>query len=406
VKLERDFHRVDTGLTKDLTQHAQLRRRLDDVVGEIGSDYDQCSQSPPDAPGWAEAVGAVEKLGALGDRSTQRVLDELQRTAAQGQRKATAEYRKATAERHKILARMAPKWKAVRDLSDEMAVTLKNALAAVDQVNTHMDHYEGVRKASPPTMARLRRSAINLFIISTFVMAVAAAGGFINFQLIALPMSELVPAGSRVSGVPVSTVAALIVVLMEVTAGIFLMEMLGITSLFPRLHNLPASRKRLIGGISALGLLFLSGIEASLAVLREQIVATESAVTQALAGQAAATADTSMIPVIGQAVLGFTLPWILAMIAIPLETFISTGSYVLGSLMAAVVAGVGHVLRLCSHVMRYAARMIQHLLDAYIAIPIQIEAALRGSRGAADEEASDRRGWWILGNTRRTRVRS
>ena len=37
---------------------------------------------------------------------------------------------------------------------------------------------------------------------------------------------------------------------------------------------------------------------------------------------------TSRIPVIGQAVLGFILPWILAMVAVPLETMISTGGHI------------------------------------------------------------------------------
>ena len=77
---------------------------------------------------------------------------------------------------------------------------------------------------------------------SLIVLAVALGGAFINFQLIALPMSELVPAGARIGGLPVATVSALVIVLMEVALGIFLMDMLGITELFPKLS--PRSRPR------------------------------------------------------------------------------------------------------------------------------------------------------------------
>ncbi|NIW45736.1 MAG: hypothetical protein GWN30_13595, partial [Gammaproteobacteria bacterium] len=54
--------------------------------------------------------------------------------------------------------------------------------------------------------------------------------------------------------------------------------------------------------------------EAALAVLREHIAETNAATTQALAGKAmaAVAGGNSQITVIGQATLGFVLPWILA----------------------------------------------------------------------------------------------
>src|SRR5205823_11472257 len=164
-----------------------------------------------------------------------------------------------------------------------------------------------------------------LFVASLLVLGVAIGGAFVNFNLIALPMSELVPSGNRIGGMPVSTVAALVVVLMEVAAGIFAMEMLGITSFFPKLDILPPSRRRITLVVALGGLLMLACIEASLAILREQIVDSATALKQSLAGVSAkAVSDpaASRIPVVGQAVLGFILPWILAMVAVPLETLI------------------------------------------------------------------------------------
>ena len=144
----------------------------------------------------------------------------------------------------------------------------------------------------------------------------ALGGAFVNFQLIALPMSELVPAGARVGGIPVSTVSALVIVLMETALGLFLMEMLGFTDLFPKLQGIPASRRKLVLGLAFFGLLFLACVESSLAVLREQIVEADAALKLSLAsgeGNVVAAASTSKIPVIGQATLGFVLPWVLTL---------------------------------------------------------------------------------------------
>ena len=55
-------------------------------------------------------------------------------------------------------------------------------------------------------------------------------------------------------------------------------------------------------------------------------------------------ASTSRIPVIGQAVLGFVLPWILAMVAIPLEMLLDSGRHV----VAALAAGLLSALRAAS----------------------------------------------------------
>ena len=158
-------------------------------------------------------------------------------------------------------------------------------------------------------------SASKLFVISVVVLTIALGGAFVNFQLIALPMAELVPAGARIGGVPVATISALVIVLMEAAVGIFVMDMLGITELFPKLASIPSSRRRLILGLGLAALFFLASVESSLAILREQIAEADSALKLALAGEegrVVSEASSSRIPVLGQAVLGFVLPWVLA----------------------------------------------------------------------------------------------
>jgi hypothetical protein len=121
-------------------------------------------------------------------------------------------------------------------------------------------------------------------------------------------------------------------------------------------------------------------------VLRESIVESASALKHSLAGiseKAVADPATSRIPVVGQAVLGFILPWILAMVAVPLETLIATGGHIALTITAGLLALVGTISRLLAHGCRYLIEGLRHLYDIYIVLPLQIERlATGGSRQA------------------------
>jgi hypothetical protein len=206
------------------------------------------------------------------------------------------------------------------------------------------------------------------------VIVIAGFGAFINFNLIALPMSELVPAGTRVLGLQVSDVSALVIVMLEIVLGIFLMEALGITSIFPQISSMTLGKRRILLYASLLGLFFLASVEAALAILRENIAETNAATTQALAGKAATDSgeDKSNITTIGQATLGFTLPWILAMVAVPLEMLIESSQHVLNKFLILIILLVGYIIGMTGHLISTLMKIIIHIYDAYIIIPSKI----------------------------------
>src|SRR5438132_1459454 len=178
---------------------------------------------------------------------------------------------------HRIEGAFAKELARYPDLHRKIAKAVTGALESTKRIDGYMASYEKIRKGDEKEVRALGWSSTQLFVVSVLVLAVAIGGAFVNFNLIALPMSELVPSGSRIGGMPVSTVAALVIVLMEIAAGIFAMEMLGITSFFPKLDLLPSSRRRIILVVALAGLLLLACIESSLAVLREQIVESATA---------------------------------------------------------------------------------------------------------------------------------
>ncbi len=381
ARMERELHRIDASFSEKLGHYATLHRRLDDLSLRLDGDYQHCGDSPPEVPGWTSAVEAVSAIPTAADPNVQKVLDGIRESLAESAKRALGLYRDQTRERHRLLGRMRPAWKEVRGLLSRMKEIAAQSLRVTARIDRCVDEFQALTAARQSQAADPTWSPMKPFLVSLLVLAVAFGGAFINFQLIALPMSELVPAGSRIGGVPVATVSALVIVLMETALGIFVMDMLGITDLFPKLASASAGRRRLILGVGLAGLFFLAAVESSLAVLREQIVEADATLKLALAGATETVVSAparSSIPVIGQAVLGFVLPWILAMVAIPLESFLDSGRHVAAKLGVGLLHGLGHLCSALAHGARMLAVAGPSLYDVYVSIPLRVERMLRG----------------------------
>ena len=374
-KIDHEFRRLEEVYGGELREFPHLQRKLDDLATKLDADYKECGVSPPAAPGWAVAIESIAKASEGKESMVKKVLNEFQKNAIETEKAALTQYRKTTLERHQILGTMQPPLRLIVQGLQEAVKRCKAVLDATHRIDGCLERYEKLRQNESGSGRVQTWAAVNAFVIAVLVTGVALGGAFINFQLISLPMSELVPSGDRLMGMTVASIAALVLVLMEAAAGIFLMEMLGITNLFPQLLGLPKSRRRLVMVVSLAGLFLLACIESSLAILREQIVVSETALKQSLSGSAAPVEGLggSRLPVIGQAVLGFVLPWILAMVAIPLEVMIRNGSTVWLVLTSLVVAAAGHIVRFIGALLRYVMQAVRYLYDVYIIIPLWIE---------------------------------
>ena len=405
-KMSRELLRIDGCFSAKLEEYGTLHRKLDDLTNKLDADYASCSSSPPAVPGWAGAVEAVSVIPTEADPAVMKVLSGIRESVEEAEKKALRTYRDDTAQRHRILSRMRSKWKEVQGLAQRMKRSVEKALQTSSKLDRYVDEYQKILKDRESAARNLTHTAAKPFVISLIVLTIALGGAFINFQLIALPMSELVPAAARLGGIPVSTVSALVLVLMEAAVGIFAMDMLGITELFPKLAAIAPSRRRIILALSLGGLFFLACVESSLAILREQIVEADAALKLALAGSAAGAgrsseaigaATASQIPMIGQAILGFILPWILAMVAVPLEMLLDSGRHVMAALSAALLQTAGHLVRVVAHAAGAMTTALPNVYDVYISIPLRIERGLRSTnpshlaRRAAQATTAERR---------------
>jgi hypothetical protein len=398
-RIEREFERVAMLVKRDLQGYPALQRRLLDEITRIEDDYKKCGEVPPPPPDWVEAVDAVAGIKSAGNEMVQNILDEIRRSVDRIHDKAIGEYRRSYESRHRILGGFMPFWRSVdRTLSevDRKLAGLQNSAVAVD---AQMERYRLINAESDQAAHALAVSSFTQFAIAAIVMAVAAGGAFINFKLIALPMSEMVGAGDYLtSTLRTSEVAALVIILVEASMGLFVMETLRITHLFPPIANLnDRTRRRMLWAALSL-LVILSGVEAALALMRDMLIADKQALLQSLAAVQPVAADgwVGKIPAAGQMLLGFILPFTLAFIAIPLESLIHSARTVGGVLVLAPVRLAALVLFTLGSLAKHASRVLVHLYDVAIVLPLLGERAVRAWRNPPahlddDEAAAGRR---------------
>ncbi|MGQ0546145.1 MAG: hypothetical protein ACT4P3_12550 [Betaproteobacteria bacterium] len=397
TRIEREFERIGALVTRELQGYPTLQRKLLDEITRVEEDYRKCGEVPPPPPDWVEAVTAMASV-KNGNEMVQRVLEEIRRSVNSIHDKAIAEYRKAYQSRHKILEGFMPFWRSLDKTLGQVDRNIGSLHSSAAAVDAQMEKYEEIVAASDKAEHALNVSAFTQFAIAALVLVVAAGGAFINFKLIALPMSEMVGAGDYITAsLRTSEVAALVIILVEASMGLFLLEALRITHLFPRIANLNDRMRHRIFYIALTLLVTLAGVEAALALMRDMLIADKQALLQSLATapQPAVTDGwVGKIPTAGQMLLGFMLPFALAFIAIPLESLIHASRSVGGVLAVSLVRIAAFVLRFAGNVARHASRVLVNLYDVAIVIPLLVERMVvkhTGKKGAlADVDDAER----------------
>jgi hypothetical protein len=386
-RIEREFERLGAMVTRDLQGYPALQRKLLDEITRVEEDYKKCGEVPPPPPDWVEAVTAMANVKSSGNEMVQRVLEEINRSVNSIHDKALTDYRRAYETRHKILEGFMPFWRSLDKTMSQVDKKLTGLQSSTTAVDAHMEKFEQINAKTDKAEHALTVSAFTQFAIAFLVMAVASGGAFINFKLIALPMSEMVGAGDYITGaLRTSEVAALVIIFVEASMGLFLMEALRITHLFPRIANLNEHMRRRMMWIALTLLVTLAGVEAALALMRDMLIADKQALLHSLAtvqAMAATEGWVARIPTAGQMLLGFILPFALAFVAIPLESLIYSARTVGGVLLAAFVRALAFVLRILGNLARRLSRVLINLYDVVIVLPLLIEHLVKAPRARA-----------------------
>ena len=134
----------------------------------------------------------------------------------------------------------------------------------------------------------------------------------------------------------------------------------------------------------------LAGIESALALMRDMLIADKQALLQSLAATHAVVNEgwLSRIPTAGQMVLGFILPFALAFVAVPLESFIHSSRTVGGALLVNLVSLLAFALRILGNLVRQVSKAAVHAYDVLIVLPLLVEHSVRSLRNGAREPAA------------------
>ena len=360
--IEREFERIGDTVERDLSRYPALQRSLAERIQRIDDDHQDTADVPPDVPGWTKAVEAIAKIPAKADPTVRDVLESIAGSVEAAHERSLSAYREASSKRHRLLSRMMPQWRQMQTTLGDMQKSVESLLARSRTIDRHMTDYREIAAGSDRAVNTLSTSAMVQFFISTFVIAIAVGGAFINFSLIARPMTEMVGGTSYVGAFQTADIAALVIILVEISMGLFLMESLRITRLFPVIGALPDRVRTRMAWITLTILTSLALVEAGLAYMREILLQDELATTALLRGSATvATQQAMWITTAAQMGMGFILPFALTFAAIPLETFVHTLRTVLGMMLMATLRALAVLWRVAGNGCMQIGTVLCHL---------------------------------------------
>jgi hypothetical protein len=378
--VEREFARVADTVRKDLAGYPDMHRRLSEAIQRIEEDQEKAAEVPPEAPGWAQAVKVVANLDAR--NAGAEILSDIHKSMVKAHAEAMDHYRKASSERHALLRRMMPDWRLIQQALGHVHRSVESVIGRSQTIDRHMEEYEAIVRSEDRALSVLSSSSIVYFFVSALVLAVATAGTAVNFTLIARPMAEMVGGTNFIGAYRTADIAALVIIMVEISMGLFLMESLRITRLFPVIGALSDKIRVRMVVITFLILLLMASIEAGLAYMREVLLLDEMATNALLRGDTSGSIVNShlWITTAAQMGMGFVLPFALVFVAIPLETFVHSLRTVVGLIGIALLQALALLLRLLGNGCRHLGALACRLYDLPLFVPLWIETRTRGLR--------------------------
>jgi len=384
--IEREFQRVNAIVERDLSGYPAAQRTITDLINRIETDYQASNQTPPSPPEWLEAVDTISRIEKGGDSTISQVLQSIQDTIESAHEETVKAYRKSSLDRLQVLKKMLPSWRGLSQTVTAMSTAVTDLSERSVFIDKQMEKYERIRRKDDQVARVLASSSLTQFFVAGLVLVIAIFGGVINYQLIALPMSEMVGGVSQIGGWRTADIAAMVIIMVEVAMGLFLLESLRITHLFPIISSMDDKMRKRMIMVTLTILTILASVEASLAYMRDLLALDREALAQSLAGVAAGNVEFRWIPSIGQMVMGFILPFALAFVAIPLESFIHASRTVIGLVSTSVVRALAYVAKMTGQMMYQAGRIMIHVYDMAVFLPLSIEQLVRNKTAAHDAD--------------------
>lgn len=390
IEIERELERVSVTVQRDLAGYPVLQRRLLDELTRVEDDYKKCGVVPPPPADWMAATETIAEVTKSGGPLAQKILEDISTAVGPIYEKVVGEFRHQYEDRHKILSGCVSHWRSLGETLPKLENKVSNIQDSALRLDGLMEKYEQIRKSTEKIEHSLTASASSQFVIASLVVLIAVGGALVNFFLIQRPMAAMVGSGEYIFGnLEASHIGALVIILIESAMGLFLLETLRITHMFPGINTMPDKMRQKLAWVFFTILLILAGIEVGLAVMRDQIILADLAFKRDLGsaqGKVVASAAAELgwmqnVPVAGQMILGFILPFALAFVGLPFEYFIHSGRTVLGALLVFLLRALSFVMRITSNLLRQSGKLLSMVFDVLIFLPLGVERLIK-ARGA------------------------
>lgn len=383
-QIAREFERMETVIHRDLAGFPTIYRKLDEQITRMEEDYARTSEVPDTPDAWIRAVDAVANIPSH-DSMVADVLSNIHESMNKSQKNAVEEYREMFHERHHLLKKLLPSWRKVNGALCEVKKSVDSLDERSKEVDAQLAKFEMICKGKSAGERMLSSSSFTQFFISALVLFIAVGGGIVNFNLIAYPMQEMVGGNSTLAGYKTSDVAAMVIILLELAIGLFFMESARFTRLFPVIGALDDKIRERMKWITLAILVILAGSESALAYMRDLMAAENQALTRSLTDVPMVVGGASFrnIPTIVQMVIGFILPFVLALAAMPLESFVHSSRTVLGVLLVSLLRAIAFLFRLLGNIIHHLGTALVHGYDLIIFMPLWIEEKFVHRSGSA-----------------------
>jgi hypothetical protein len=382
-RIEREFERLGHEFQHNVKGFSQIQRKLMEDLIKGEEDYQNCAEVPQVLPDWGKVIDAVAKIKPSGDPAVADILELIHHTLIEQHKSALERHRRSVSERHALLGKMVPFWRNVQKTMRGVETKMAELHQRSKKIDRYMEEHEKVLKRAD-AVERLRTSSTLVkFFISSVLLAVAALAAVVNYNLIAMPMGELVGVDSYIGSVKMSDLYTFIIVGLEVIIGLFIMDALRVTR-FSVVGSMEERKRRWALVILCFSLLLLVLLEIVLALLWERTATQMMELQQTLSGESSPVM-TGKVAMIGQMIMGFILPLLLTFVAIPLETFISSMRSITGMVAEWSLRALAFLLRLLGNLATQAGKMAINIYDLVIFPALWLERTM--TRRSTQEQA-------------------
>ncbi|MDH5765134.1 MAG: hypothetical protein OEZ38_03880, partial [Gammaproteobacteria bacterium] len=242
--LERAFQRLAVQVNSQLGSYPGLHQKLSDQFKSIDEDYRRSADEPPRPPEWLKAIEAVAEIPANDSPVVASILGDIHKTMRKALDKNIVEYKAAIKERHLLLKKIKPYWVYLSGILKGLDGKIAGIDKRTRKIDEYMEKYESMLKDPDRAERVLTKSLFKDLVVSVFLLCIGISGIYVNFYLIALPMEEIVGAGSSLNNMKASDMAAIFLTGIEISIGIILMDALGLTRLFTSISDSADDRKK------------------------------------------------------------------------------------------------------------------------------------------------------------------